>query len=516
MRRIFLIITPVFAAFLFFSFLSRKETKKDNNIFIFLDQEMKNRDLAHYFIKKNIEKMSYNPSFGFFDNSELNNYILSNPHSIFVSDKIIKSDLFPLDVIPFFQIAVAATENKSNITGISSEEFYLLFKENQKNMNMDFKKMSGEPFIIDLKELNLTLHPLAVDGIFPAVSNIKSNRYPGTVKAWVHFSRDMVEELFPVVEMFKGEEKYINENLFSVIAGGDIMLARGTGMYIRVFGPEYPFQRIREEIVKHDIAFANLESPISRRGTKFFPNKGIYFRADLGAVEGLAFCGFDVISLANNHALDFGPMALEETMLLLKQKGIKFTGAGSSRREALKPAVFHIGDTSIAFICYNTIYPFSSTQGGKTMVTLSLRESVIKDEIREMEKNYDVIIVGVHGGEEYLSRQEDEKVRIFKKLVDSGADIVLGSHPHVVQEIEVYKNRLIAYSLGNLIFDQNWSEDTSRGILLEIGLLGSTLLYYHPIHIWIKNTQAHILYNEKSLKSDKFVYKGGKYHAANR
>jgi len=516
MKRFFIVITPVFAAFLFFSFLSRTDIKTDKRINVFVEKGMKKSDLTAYYIKKIIEKKGYISFFDFFDVKELNHYLLSNPQAIFVTDKIISSNLFFLKCVPFYKVAIVATKKGGSISGITFNELSLLTREVQMCKGKNHEVNTDDFIIIDLKDLSLSLRPISVDGVFPSVSNIKNNKYPGAIKALIYYPKDVEEEFSPIVEILKNEEIDITNNLFSFIAGGDIMLARGTASSIKAFGAEYPFQKIRDEIVKHDIAFANLESPISNKGVKFYPDKGIYFRADPISVEGLAFCGFDVVSLANNHALDWGSPALEETMILLKQKGIKYTGAGISREEALKPAVFNIGDTSIAFLCYNTIYPFSATYGEKTMVTLSYRESIIKDEIRKLKNKYDVVIIGIHAGEEYLTIPEEEKVRKFKKLVDSGADIVIGSHPHVIQPIELYKNSLIAYSLGNLIFDQNWSENTSMGLLIEMGFLGSKPIYFNPIHVWIENTQANILNNEKTFLLKGSGDKGGKYHEAKR
>ena len=97
-----------------------------------------------------------------------------------------------------------------------------------------------------------------------------------------------------------------------------------------------------------------------------------------------------------------------------------------------------------------------------------------------------------------INKKITEKIRKMRRLIDAGVDVVIGSHPHVVQGIEVYKDCLIAYSLGNLIFDQSWSKETSLGLLLEIAFLGSRLVYYRPQVIWIEKSRARIIENDEA------------------
>jgi poly-gamma-glutamate synthesis protein (capsule biosynthesis protein) len=250
---------------------------------------------------------------------------------------------------------------------------------------------------------------------------------------------------------------------------------------------------VKVELARHDIACANLESPVSSRGRKFLPVKGIYFRADPGVVRGIAESGLDFLSLANNHALDWGPDALSDTMGALKAAGILHAGAGATVDEAARPAVFDVRGRRVAFIALNDVYPFACEEGGKKAVTLGLRETTLGNRIAELKGRYDVVVATVHAGVEYQRHQEEAKERAFRHLVDLGVDVVLGHHPHVVQGIEIYKGRVIAYSLGNFIFDQSWSPETSEGLLLEVGFRGGTAVYCNPMPISIRNAQARLL-----------------------
>ena len=132
------------------------------------------------------------------------------------------------------------------------------------------------------------------------------------------------------------------------------------------------------------------------------------------------------------------------------------------------------------------------------MMTLTYDEERLPGEIRKLREKCDIIIASVHAGVEYIKKPETSKVMLMRSLIDSGIDVVIGSHPHVIQDIEVYGNGLIAYSLGNLIFDQSWSKDTSLGLLLEIGFLDGRPLYFNPQVVSIQNAQARILHGEES------------------
>jgi poly-gamma-glutamate synthesis protein (capsule biosynthesis protein) len=180
-------------------------------------------------------------------------------------------------------------------------------------------------------------------------------------------------------------------------------------------------------------------------------------------------------------------------MSALDRAGIRHAGAGAWVDEASAPAVFDVRGTSVAFIALNDVYPFACSEPGASAMTFSLKDKELEAKIRELEAAHDVLIASVHAGAEYESRQEESKERAFRHLVDIGVDVVLGHHPHVVQGIEIYKGRVIAYSLGNFIFDQSWSAETSEGLLLEVGFAGAKPVYFNPMPISIQRAQARLL-----------------------
>ena len=267
-----------------------------------------------------------------------------------------------------------------------------------------------------------------------------------------------IEELFGArVANWKGQ--------IDLLFVGDIMLSRSVGaMIARQSDPTYPFHEIAEQVQNADIAFGNLEGPISGRGT----NRGsIYsFRADPAAVAGLRFAGFDVLSLANNHIFDWGPEALRDTVNFLSQSGIHAVGAGANREAANRSGMLTARNNNVAFLAYTTLYPKSLEAGTSSPGISSFEMEKVRETIRALRDEADVIVVSLHWGEEYRTTSTIAQQGIAQALIDAGADLVVGHHPHVMQEIERYKHGWIAYSLGNFVFDQNFSEETMRGLTL--------------------------------------------------
>jgi len=261
----------------------------------------------------------------------------------------------------------------------------------------------------------------------------------------------------------------------SFISVGDVMLARKLNRLIDQNGIDYPFLQVKEMLASADITFTNLESPLSTQGKKL-PGKGIWFRGNPENVEALLGAGFDVVSLANNHALDYDSPALLETLDLLRSKGIQPVGAGKDINEARSAGLVEAQGIKFAFLAYSEMadmfwsyqYPrrLKATQDTPGIAPL-VTDDVAAD-IAAVRPEVDYVIVSLHWGVEYQHLPEDYQRELAHKLIDAGADVVIGHHPHCLQGVEVYKQGLIAYSLGNFVFDQNWSEKTKEGLLLRM------------------------------------------------
>lgn len=256
-------------------------------------------------------------------------------------------------------------------------------------------------------------------------------------------------------------------NEATMVFVGDIMLSRGIG---KIMAEQnnwlYPFEHVRTYLQKADLVFGNLEGPISGRGR----NQGsIYsFNADPSTVSGLVDSHVSVLSVANNHIFDYGSDAFLDTLAILRLSGIDAVGGGINFEDAHRPLVRDVKGIKVAFLGYTNLLPRSLGEKNSIPATSYLDEEIMKHDIETAKTLADIVVVSFHWGDEYHTKHNDFQERVAHEAINAGASLVVGHHPHVVQEVEEYRGGYIAYSLGNFIFDQNFSEDTSKGLLLEI------------------------------------------------
>ncbi|MCR4261025.1 MAG: CapA family protein [Candidatus Colwellbacteria bacterium] len=252
---------------------------------------------------------------------------------------------------------------------------------------------------------------------------------------------------------------------------GDIMLSRSVGIKVRNKGEgdyRYPFLEVADALNSADMVFGNLESPISARGR----NRGsIYsFRADPLSIEGLSYAGFDVLSLANNHIWDWGVDALRDTISILVSENILSVGAGANYEEANSPALFEVNGASIAVLAYTNLLPKSMQASEESPGLSDFDLDKVKESINTLSSQGYLVVVSLHWGDEYQTVANGGQEEIARGLIDAGADLIVGHHPHVVQQLEKYREGWVAYSLGNFVFDQFFSEETMRGAVLRVDL----------------------------------------------
>ena len=250
----------------------------------------------------------------------------------------------------------------------------------------------------------------------------------------------------------------------TLILVGDIMLSRGVDITMRNRGYLYPFKNMAGITNSAEVTFGNLESPLSTQGEK---GDQIYsLRGDPESVKGLVYAGFKVLSLANNHSYDYGRKALEETLEILKKNKIQTIGAGENITEARKPAVFDLGDLKIAFLGYDLSPGAVGARENSPGVAKAVHEWIIKD-LEKIKESTDFVVVSFHWGIEYRDFPTEYQKSLAHMAIDCGADVVVGHHPHTFQGIEIYKGKLIAYSLGNFIFDQR-DVKNNQSIVLKV------------------------------------------------
>jgi poly-gamma-glutamate synthesis protein (capsule biosynthesis protein) len=249
---------------------------------------------------------------------------------------------------------------------------------------------------------------------------------------------------------------------------GDVMLSRGVGAKMKAENDwTYPFQKIAQTLAAADLTFGNLECPVSDVGRNRYH---LYsFRADPRAVEGLKCAGFDVMSVANNHIYDWGPDALLDTMRRLREAGIVPVGAGANDIEAHYPQVLNRAGLKLAFLAYVDIAPETAMAAPDRAGVAWLEPERVLADIRFARPLADLVVVALHWGNEYVTRPQSKQTKLAHQMIDAGADLLVGSHAHVVQPVEEYRGRWIAYSLGNFVFDQK-AAGTRRGALLKVKL----------------------------------------------
>lgn len=301
-----------------------------------------------------------------------------------------------------------------------------------------------------------------VDGAWPDPRRPWAN--PLMRRLWL-----VQEEPLPpgVAEALAEALRYRPAPTAELVAVGDIMLARLVGERIALWGARYPFEGegIQPLLSGADIAFGNLECAISERGQR--QDKGYTFRASPVVTDGLTYAGFDVLSLANNHTGDFGHVALTDTLAILEEVGIVAVGAGETITEARRLQVVEANGLRVGFLAYNEIGPswFAATESRPGCALMDVE--AMRADVAAARRQVDVVVVSCHWGVEYTPYPTAYQREVAQALAEAGAHLVLGHHPHVVQGLGYYPQALVAFSLGNFVFDQGLSEQTEEGLIMR-------------------------------------------------
>jgi poly-gamma-glutamate synthesis protein (capsule biosynthesis protein) len=252
---------------------------------------------------------------------------------------------------------------------------------------------------------------------------------------------------------------------YTLLFTGDIMLSRAVGARMLALKDwSFPFRLIADTLQSADLRYCNLECPVSDRGRNLHH---LYsFRADPQVIEGLKFAGFNVASQANNHAYDWGQAALVDSVERLRAAGIQPVGAGRDALAAHYPVIARVGSLRVAFLAYVNVEPKEATAGAEKPGVAWLDPEQALIDIRFARPLADLVIVCPHWGVEYMTKPTRGQIDLAHQMIDAGADLIVGSHPHVVQPVEKYHDHWIAYSLGNFVFDQS-GPGTRKGLMLR-------------------------------------------------
>lgn len=259
------------------------------------------------------------------------------------------------------------------------------------------------------------------------------------------------------------------------------MLGHRALPFLDRYGPLYPFQKTSSLLKSADFTLANLEAPFTSTGQRF--KKKYTFKVPPEFAQGLKDAGIDGVSLANNHILDYGQEGLLSTMDVLEQLGIKYSGAGKNLCEAQRPTILVKDGIKVAFLAYSMTFPqqfYATADRGGVCYPWAMAET-----IRECERVADYTVLSFHWGAELMEHPKDYQRRFAHLAVDCGADLIFGHHPHVLQGMEIYKNRLIAYSLGNFTFG-SYSSHARYSVLLKVYLNQDGLVFarLHPLSVY--------------------------------
>lgn len=314
-----------------------------------------------------------------------------------------------------------------------------------------------------------------------------------TLGIFLAFGMRSTENVAPI---FEPQKSGLKTSEISMLVVGDIMLGRNVQLLSEREGSDYPFRNISEYLSKFDITSGNLEGSIIENATR---TPAYTFKLSFPTSSPLALkrAGFNLFSLANNHTVDFGQDGYKETTSWLSKEELDYFGSPVSEGRGYVKRLER-GGKSFAFFGYNATYPSFNEEAA--LADISAERAEFPDEL---------IFVFMHWGEEYSLSANDFQKQLARKIIDAGSTAIFGSHPHVVEEVEVYKNRAIFYSLGNFIFDQYFSKDTQEELMVGVKV-GDKNISYELIPVESKKSQpelmtpdiARIWLKELSARSD--------------
>jgi poly-gamma-glutamate capsule biosynthesis protein CapA/YwtB (metallophosphatase superfamily) len=314
----------------------------------------------------------------------------------------------------------------------------------------------------------------------------------------------------------------------SLVAVGDVLLAprfeRSDGSLIvgklpKAFErdkPEAAFEKVSDRIRSADIAFCNVEGALSDRG-KMAVGRDSAWKSPPHMIQGIKAGGFNIVSAANNHIMDYGPDAMLDTLSLLEQNGIAHIGAGINIHEARKPAFIEKKGCRIAFLGYSTdvnqpgrSFPASERKPGIVPIRvfalfapphLNLEDmEMMEEDIKEAKKNSDLTFVSLHfsisvGGSHTLAPHQEA---MAKGAIEAGADLVLGHGPHALQAFEIYKGKAITYNMGNFVVDRDTDVLDSILVTAEIRDKKVKRVAFSPVRINEKGQPEIVSFESKS------------------
>lgn len=262
------------------------------------------------------------------------------------------------------------------------------------------------------------------------------------------------------------------ENSITLVAVGDIMLGGSAQQVLLKEGYHYPFKNVAPLLANTDIVIGNLEGPLtSICNSSMNLDKEYVFRSPAEKVaSALQQAGFNVLSLANNHIMDYGVSGMNDTLQALAQFNIHSVGVGQNIHAARAGTIINSNNGKLGFLGYSLTFPESFWATDNNAGAAFGHKQQIVDDVKRLKKIADSVIVSFHWGREKTTELRPYQPTLAHAAIDAGAAVVLGHHPHVLQAIEKYNGGLIIYSLGNFVFG-SYSQDAATSIVARITLL---------------------------------------------
>lgn len=262
--------------------------------------------------------------------------------------------------------------------------------------------------------------------------------------------------------------------LVTVVLGGDFAPTDAAMPIIRARGYRYPYLATAEIFRDADIAFANLESPVTESDAPFWPWKDYIYRVEPAAIEAWQWLGLDLVSLANNHIIDYRERGIHDTLEHLRVARLAQVGAGRTEAEARRAVVFDVGGTKIGFLAYLEhraafdLYLDTFAVGGDPGCA-QLNVADLEQDVRRLRPEVDVLVVSVHWGDNYAPVTATQ-IEYAHRLAALNVDIVAGHHPHIAHPVEIIDRTIVFYSLGNYAWGTPGSNALQFGLIARLGV----------------------------------------------
>jgi hypothetical protein len=332
---------------------------------------------------------------------------------------------------------------------------------------------------LPLPALTPRLKPLAIGDMDAASGHGPMDGYPLAVTLAANVSPSAPIGTVDAVKAFAAAVQAAAPPSYNVLFLGDIIQGRTVHTQMVAHNDfQLPFRKVAPFTTTADLTLADNECDYSDT----IPNPVDHdpmtfsFITKTAAADGLKLAGIRAVSLANNHSMNTGRQGLLDTIDALDARGILHTGAGKDLATAREPVIITVKGLKIAMLGYNGVSAIYDGATDRSAGTVPMDVNILTEDMAKAKASADVVIPFFHWSVEYTSVPTNEQVKFAHAAIDMGAAIVIGSHPHWVQATEIYQGKQIIYSLGNFVFDQEWSIETKQGTMAELLFRGNRVV----------------------------------------